>query len=388
MLRLFRAPLFRRVALALALAISSFISYAIFDAWIPFGSSPTGAHADRVARSPLWRDGSLHNPYEDRLDNLAALSRAASASPDTSPHTPPPVYPLKPSSLKDLPASGLRVTWLGHSTSLVEIDGQRILIDPVWGRRASPLQWLGPQRWYEVPIALKDLPEIDAVLISHDHYDHLDYPTINAIKDWNVKFIVPLGVGAHLRYWGVTDDKIVELDWWEQTQLGDVKITSTPARHFSGRMLLDNNTKGWMGFAMRGPSRSAYYSGDSGMFDEIDEIGSKLGPFDVTLIEVGQYDSSWPDVHFGPEQAVDVHRRVRGDVMMPVHWGTFALAYHAWTEPIERVLAAGHDLPVIIPMAGQPVEPTTRPALNRWWPSIPWTTGAQDPIISSQLTPR
>ena len=212
MFRLIRAPLFRRIILTLVLAISSFISYAIFDAWIPFGSSPTGAHAERVARSPLWRDGRLHNPYEDRLDNLAAISRAASASPDTSPHTPPPVYPLKPPELKDLPASALRVTWLGHSTSLVEIDGQRILIDPVWGRRASPLQWLGPQRWYEVPIALKDLPHVDAVLISHDHYDHLDYPTISIIKDWDTKFIVPLGVGAHLRYWGVADDKIVELD--------------------------------------------------------------------------------------------------------------------------------------------------------------------------------
>jgi L-ascorbate metabolism protein UlaG (beta-lactamase superfamily) len=379
-----RGLILRGVALIAAL-FALFLGYAIADGWRAFGHSASGERQQRVERSPRWHDGKMENPQPMTQDVWGSIANMFSAS-HTSPDAPPPVQRLTAKDFAAPPETGLRVTWLGHSTALIELDGHNVLIDPVWGERASPLTWLGPRRWVEVPVALDALPPVDVVLISHDHYDHLDYPTIQAIKGWDATFVVPLGVGAHLSYWGVPAERIVELDWWEEAMVGDLKVVSTPARHFSGRMLVDTNSKAWTGFALLGRAHRVYYSGDSGMFPEVDAIGERLGPFDMTMIEVGQYDPAWPDVHFGPEQAVDAHRRVRGGVMLPVHWGAFALAYHGWTEPIERVLAAaGEEIPVIVPIPGQQIEPSRPPALKRWWPDIPWKTGAESPIVSSHL---
>ena len=204
---------------------------------------------------------------------------------------------------------------------LLEIEGRRLLIDPVWSERSSPYTWLGPKRWYAPPIPLEGLPEIDAVLISHDHFDHLSYPTSAAIKDWETTFVAPLGVGAHLAYWGVPEERIVELDWWERTELEGVEIVCTPARHASGRSPLFQNRTLWAGYALIGAEHRVFYSGDTGMFAGMKEIGDRLGPFDLTMFEVGAYNRAWPDWHIGPEQAVDAHRIVRGEVFLPVHWG-------------------------------------------------------------------
>jgi L-ascorbate metabolism protein UlaG (beta-lactamase superfamily) len=302
-----------------------------------------------------------------------------------APQSPPSTVPVEPGRFASPPPSGLRVTWLGHSTILLEIDGHRFLTDPVWSERVGPVGFTGPKRWFPPLLALRDLPPLDAVVLSHDHYDHLDYATIVALKDRNLTFVAPLGVGAHLERWGVPAVQIVELDWWDSRSFGDLTLWSVPARHASGRVpLFDDGAKLWTGYAFLGARHRVYYSGDTGLFPGMRAIGERLGPFDLTMIEVGQYDRAWPDWHLGPEQAVEAHRRVRGSVMLPVHWGLFALASHGWTEPIERVLAAAHSTGAVIisPRPGQSVEPTVERPQERWWPALPWRTAAEYPIVA------
>lgn len=361
----------------------------VADAWRALGSSPSGARQARIEGSPQWRNGHFENPQPLWNDIWGALTSILKSSADTLPKAPLPVERVAPERFKEAPSSGLRITWLGHSTCLIEIDGLRILTDPMFGERASPLTWLGPKRWYAPPLAQDALPPLDAVLISHDHYDHLDYATITALKDRVTTFIVPLGVGAHLEYWGVPASHIVELDWWESHALGELRVVATPARHASGRtlpVLLGNRTL-WAGFALVGPKHRVYYSGDTGLFPGLTEIGARLGPFDATLIEVGAYNQAWPDWHLGPEQALRANRMLGGRLMIPIHWGLFRLAYHAWTEPVERVLemAQADGQAAFVPKPGQSLEPGELPPPLRWWPSVPWTKAAEDPIVSTKM---
>jgi len=225
------------------------------------------------------------------------------------------------------------------------------------------------------------------VLISHDHYDHLDWATIVAMRGWKNVFIVPLGIGAHLARWGIPPERIVELDWWQSTRVGALAVTLTPARHASGRLQPRSDLTLWGGFALVGARHRVYYSGDTGLFDAMDDIGRRFGPFDVAMIEAGQYDADWPDWHLGPEQAVLGARRVHAKALIPVHWGLFRLAHHGWTEPVERVLAAARctGLPVLTPRPGQSIEPTAlRPGdSTRWWPDTPWATRADKPIVAT-----
>ncbi|MBL9009466.1 MAG: MBL fold metallo-hydrolase [Myxococcales bacterium] len=352
-----------------------------------FGQLTVGSRRDRMRQSRQWHGGRFANPEPLKNDWLGAISGSFHRSPYADPQAPIPTVKNASQQLASPPASGLRVTWLGHSTTLVEIDGQRILTDPIFSDRAGPIHFLGPRRWFPSPIALSELPSIDAVVISHDHYDHLDHRTILALIRSTAVFVVPLGVGAHLAFWGVPESRIVELDWWEATSIGALRIVATPARHASGRMLIDDDAKLWAGYALLGPQHRVYYSGDTGLFPAMRDIGARLGPFDLTMIEVGQYGPAWPDWHIGPEQAVMAHRLVRGRVLLPVHWGAFALAFHGWTEPIERTLiaAAAAGVSVVAPRPGQSFEPAQPPAVERWWPSLPFQTAAQAPIHSTQV---
>jgi L-ascorbate metabolism protein UlaG (beta-lactamase superfamily) len=363
------------------------VATALLLGWTSFGKRPTGERQARVEASPHWRKNRFVNPQpivNDARESLVGFFRAHA---QTSPAAPVPMVAGDAQRYATPPATGLRVTWFGHSTVLVEIDGHRVLTDPVWSERASPLPGIGPRRWYAPPLALNELPSIDAVVISHDHYDHLDRETIVAMRDWRTTFVVPLGIGAHLAYWGIPEARIVELDWWQRTQVGDLTIVCTPARHASGRMLIDTDTKLWSGWALLGARHRVYYSGDTGLFPALRAIGARLGPFDLTMIEAGQYGRGWPDWHLGPEQAVRAHQMVRGRVLLPVHWGKFVLAYHGWTEPIERVLVAGAGagVPILAPRPGQSVEPEAPPARERWWPDVPWKTAADEPIRSTQV---
>jgi L-ascorbate metabolism protein UlaG (beta-lactamase superfamily) len=276
------------------------------------------------------------------------------------------------------PHSGLRVTWLGHSTMLIEIDGARILTDPVWGPRASPSALIGPKRFQPVPVSLREMPPVDVVIVSHDHYDHLDYPTIRALAKTKVPFVTSLGVGAHLEYWGVQPERITELDWWGSHAVANtnVVLTAAPSQHFSGRGLKDRNATLWSSFAIRSPNHSVFFSGDTGLTTEYRSIRERLGPFDLVMLEVGAFYPAWGDIHLGPDNALKAHAML-GGVFMPVHWGTFSLAMHAWDQPAERLLelAPQTDAQLLMPLLGQPVEPVHADVVTPWWREVDATPG-------------
>lgn len=345
-----------------------------------------------MTRSPQWRDGRFRNPQPLWNDYLAAVASLFRRDRNSTPRSPVPVLHPTRGELATASATGLRATWLGHATLYLEIDGVRVLTDPVWGPRASPVGWAGPKRFYAPPIALGDLPVPHVVAISHDHYDHLDRSTLRRIKDWDTRFLVPLGVGARLEGWGVPAARITELDWWETARVAGLDVACVPARHASGRGLLDKDRTLWGGYAFLGPRHRVYFSGDTGMFPGLTEVGRRFGPFDLTLIEAGAYGQAWPDWHLGPEQAVAAHGMVQGRLLLPIHWGLFDLATHGWTEPVERVLVAAQaaGVAVVVPRPGEGVEPDLAPALTRWWPSLPWRTGAEVPIRATPdgLRPR
>ncbi len=363
----------------------------LIDAWTALGKSPKGEHLEALAKSPQWHGDRFDNPLprEDKITVGGLLKGWLFGDEIRNPEQPIPTVTPDPAMFATPPESGLRLTWLGHSTFLIEIDGKRVLTDPVWGERASPSSWVGPQRFHPPPIALADLPPIDAVIISHDHYDHLDWPTIAALVDHPVHFYVPLGVGAHLAYWGIADDRIHEHDWYEQSTLDGLVLAATPSRHFSGRVGPWGNNTLWASWALVGPEHRVYFSGDTAMFPGFAEIGRRYGPFDVTLMESGAYNAAWADVHLGPEQAVAGHRMLNGRLMIPIHWGTFNLAYHAWTEPAERVIAEAERLGVAlaVPRPGESIDVAAPPPVERWWPEVPIKTAADAPVVSSNLPP-
>src|SRR3569623_425570 len=381
----------KKIAVAGLLTVTGLFAFVLVDGWTAFGARATGARVARLQASAEWRDGHgvnpqpLHNDFWKMVTGM--WHRSPDASPPVEPLRPPLIAPSAAATLSTPPPSGLRVTWLGHSTMLVEIEGRRFLTDPVWSARASPLGWVGPRRFFPPPIALDALPTLDAVVISHDHYDHLDRATVVARGARGATFVVPLGVGAHLTAWGIPEARIVELDCWQRAAFGPVAVVCTPARHTSGRMLIDNDQKLWAGYALVGASHRVYYSGVSGLIPALRDIGARLGPFDLTMIEVGQYGQGWPDWHMGPEQAVRAHQLVGGHLLLPVHWGAFALANHAWTEPIARALAAAAraGVPLVAPRPGQSFEPATPPPLARWRPALPVQPAEQDPIVLTQM---
>jgi L-ascorbate metabolism protein UlaG (beta-lactamase superfamily) len=286
------------------------------------------------------------------------------------------------------PESGLRVTWLGHSTVLIEIDGYRVLTDPVWGPRSSPVSFAGPSRFHAPPLALDDLPALDAVVISHDHYDHLDYPTIKELAKREVPFVTSLGVGAHLEGWGIPVSRIQELDWWETAIVPGtgLRFTAAPSQHFSGRSLFDRNQTLWSSFAISAHRHQVFFSGDTGLTDEYSLIRERLGRFDLTMIEIGAWHPAWGNIHLGPENALRAHALLGGGALLPLHWGTFDLAVHPWDEPAETLVAAAdrlsrEEVTLVMPRLGGSLEPSqaaSRP-VDTWWREVSLTTPSSHP---------
>lgn len=270
------------------------------------------------------------------------------------------------------PRSGLRITWIGHSTSLVEMDGVRILIDPVWDERASPTTWSGPKRFFPAPLPLNELPPLDAVIVSHDHYDHLGAATIRTLAHLpavqNARWITTLGVGALLQGLGVAASRCLEMNWMDSTEVGPVRITALPARHFSGRSLFNRFQTLWASFVLTGPRHRLYYGADSGEWPGFAEIGKQFGPFDLIMLEIGAFDPLWADIHMGPDGAVRSFDALGGGgLLMPIHWGLFDLALHPWQQPIEKIWPV-QSLKLWSPTPGVPSEVIAGEELrSEWW---------------------
>ncbi len=278
-------------------------------------------------------------------------------------------FPADVNAYKTPPETGLRVTWMGHSSVLIEIDGKRILTDPVIGR-ASFVQWAGPKRFFEYPLPMGQMPPLDAIIISHDHYDHLDVLAMKQLANITTPFYCSLGVGAHLEAWGIAKSRITEMDWGQTASVGnDLTITATPARHFSGRGVTNRNQTLWSSFVIKGSRHNVFFGADSGWFPGFSDIGNQFGPFDLTMLEVGAYGEGWPDIHMGPDHATNAHLALKGKVMMPIHWGTFNLAFHAWREPVEKAIqfAKEKDIQLFLPKPGVATDFRGGEYSSNWW---------------------
>lgn len=361
--------------LLLGLVMLVFIGGLTLASSTRFGARSSGARLERIRQSPHWRDGRFVNVVATPMSPstramLGSMVDFLRGGDERVPTMPIPVRRVDAASLQTLPPDDLAVTWLGHSSVLLRVDGRTLLTDPVFGKRASPFSFTGPRRFFDdLPLGLDDLPPIDAVVISHDHFDHLEQATIAALATRAGRFFVPLGVGAHLEAWDVPGDRITELDWGQEAALGDLVLAATPARHFSGRGLNDRYQTLWASWVIRGPVHRVFFGGDSGYFGGFEEIGDRYGPFDIALVESGAYNEAWPNIHMMPEQAVQACLDLKGRVLMPIHWATFNLSTHSWTEPVERLLreAAERELVVATPRPGETFRPAGDLPRDRWW---------------------
>lgn len=337
------------------------------------GRAPEGARLERIRRSPNVRGGRFVNltPTAVTLKGTSIfkmLKEYRNRPPDTAPGQP---LPSVMTNLAALPDEGAWVVWFGHSSYLLMVDGLKILVDPVFSGNAAPVSFMAKAFPGANVYGVAAMPPIDILLLTHDHYDHLDYRTVKALIPKVGQYITSLGVGAHLEYWGVAADRIAELDWWECREAMGLSFTATPARHFSGRSFRRGGTL-WSSFVLRGRGRSLYLGGDSGYEQHFRAIGERFGPFELAILECGQYGKNWPFIHMVPEDTVRAALDLRAAAMMPVHWGKFTLALHPWKEPVSRVLAAAADkgLPVTTPLIGQPVRVGGPYPAERWWEPV------------------
>lgn len=344
--------------------------YAIF--FLPgVGAKPSKAdRADYVKRASNYDGEVFHN--ED--DFPLMLSKAVSDE-NTISHKgtrPKNLLPVEKPSYAATPSKDdLTVTWFGHSSLLIQMGGKNILIDPVLSKRLSPVTWIGPSRFTPSPVSVEELPRIDLLILSHDHYDHLDYQVIKRISRKVDKVIVPLGVECHLRKWKFDMSKVENMAWWEEIQLDGLLVGCTPAQHFSGRWLSGRNRTLWASWVLKTADTQIFYNGDSGFGTHFSAIHEKYGDFDLALMECGQYNTKWAKVHSFPEEGSDAMKTVGAKLAMPVHWGAFVLSTHGWDDSVERFTrhAESIALPYITPQIGQTVnlKSDLSPHQEKWW---------------------
>lgn len=345
------------------------VLYTACSAWLTYGS-----HAQRARweQSPQYQDGTFRNAVEapslSAWQGLKLIPQFLFGGDARTPEVALPRQAVDLSAFLQTERDQLNATWLGHSSLMLNVDGFRLLSDPVFAKRVSIL---GPSRYNgDVPLEIERLPRVDAVLISHDHYDHLNKSSIEKLNEKTSLFIVGLGVGKRLADWGISQAKIRELDWWQELPVNDeLTVVSTPAQHFSGRSLTDRNKTLWTSWVVNGPNHRVYISGDSGYFDGFREIGRRYGPFHMTFIECGAYNEHWRHVHMFPEESVQAHIDLGGDVLHPIHWGTLNLALHPWHEPMQRlrVAADAAGARAATPIVGQTTVYGESIPQTRWW---------------------
>lgn len=360
---------------ALLLLLFSLGSLAIYMILSPqFGKKPDSSAQEFFSASPQWDGKSFVNPIPtttgdffkvlpDAPNMLYKMLFDKSGNPEG-------FLPVQNDSFgKNELTEDMHIQWFGHSTFLIQVQGLNVLIDPMFGQVPSPFAF-GTKRFpYKENFSIDTLPDIDVVLISHDHYEHLDYGSIQALKDKAQLFLVPLGVGSHLRFWGIEAEKVQELDWWQEREVGALKLTATPARHFSGRSITDRDATLWSGWSIKSPTEHLFFSGDGGYGPHFKEIRTRLGAIDMALLECGQYNEAWRDIHMMPEETVQAAIDLEASVAMPIHWGAFRLAPHAWDEPVERFVREAQrlEVPFIVPIIGQSFQLSALPETLFWW---------------------
>ena len=331
----------------------------------------------RIQSSPQFQNGTFVNPNRIAAKLLSLETWEVTKEYIFGKRTDPKplivlqVHPLNPEQWENYPADQFSFSWLGHSSIFITMENQRILVDPVLEERASPFSWTGPKRFHPSPITAEKLPSIDVVLITHDHYDHLEKSTLVMINEKVNRFIVPLGIGELLEDWGIDPSKITELDWWETYSYGTIEFHATPAVHYASRGLFDSNQRLWCSWSIVGKEKRAFVSGDSGYFDGFKNIGEQLGPFDVTFLKIGAYSDkgTWHALHMTPEEAGQQHLDLRGQLLVPLHWATFDLGLHPWYEPIERLatLSVEKSITLITPEIGEIIDLSGAIITHHWW---------------------
>ena len=329
----------------------------------------------KIIKSPNYKDGKFRNYHDWEQPSFSEyLSTGWEFLFGGDQRTPDDLLPAKPVELKYFINPGdnqLNVTWLGHSTLMINIDGYRVLTDPVFEKSVS---FFGPSRYNgDVPIDINQLPEIDVVIISHNHYDHLNKPSIELLRDKTSRFIVPLAVGAELEDAGIPREKIFELDWWEECNIdSNLMIAATPAQHFSGRGLTDRDETLWASFVIKSANHKIYFSGDTGYFDGFKQIGEKYGPFDITFLETGAYNEKWHHIHMFPEETVRASIDLKGRILHPIHWATFNLSLHTWYDPMQRLSRAADSLNVVTatPIVGETTRLGEYLPASKWWVEV------------------
>jgi L-ascorbate metabolism protein UlaG (beta-lactamase superfamily) len=365
-------------AAAIGAAASTALAWVARDVSAAFGASPRDIR-ERVRHSPQFHVDAFQNREQTHTllpdTGSSTLRELLFGGQRRKPSGPVPVR----APAADTTAEGLHITWYGHASALLEISGRRVLIDPVWSERCSPSSLAGPRRLHPVPVPVDRLPELDAIIISHDHYDHLDMATVRALVGASsAPFVVPLGVGSHLDRWGVPAERIIELDWDESIEVtGGLRLTASPARHFSGRLPTTRNYTLWCSWVVAGTDRDGitrrvFYTGDTGYFDGYAQIAAAHGPFDATLVQIGAYDVRWPEIHMTPEEAVQSHLDLQGGLLIPVHWATFVLAFHAWSDPVDRLWreAKARGVSLAVPRPGERVDVSDPPPVDGWWQAL------------------
>lgn len=347
-----------------------------------FGGTISDKRMNEYRKSPNFKEGKFVNrnevdvavkiTFSDFIKNLPLMFESRDYA--TIPAVDLPKYDIKLSYLNNKNGE-TRLFWFGHSSFLLQIDNLNILIDPVFSQRAAPFSWVGPKRFSSsLPITADLLPEIDAVIISHDHYDHLDYHAIKELKEKVKMFYTPLGVGSHLERWGIEEDIIVELDWWQKAAVAGLQLIATPSLHTSGRKPNTTGSTQWASWVIKSETESIYFSGDGGYDGHFKEIGERFGPFDFALMECGQYNEMWPKLHMFPEQTVQAGIDIKAMRILPIHWGAFSISSHSWTDPVERVITAAKKakIPLVIPKIGEAINlnDSINYTKETWWRTI------------------
>ncbi|MFY0653632.1 MAG: MBL fold metallo-hydrolase [Cyclobacteriaceae bacterium] len=340
-----------------------------------FGGKATESEKEQYTQSGHYENGAFENQIPTSMDmsfsqTLSMMSQFFKGGPNRAPENKLPVLAIDSLDLVTEPDSITRITWFGHSAFLLEIQGQNILIDPMFGDVPAPHPLLGRSRFSDgLPIEIEQLPQIDALILSHDHYDHLDYGSIVKLKDKVKKYYMPLGVGAHFKAWGVNPEDVNELNWWDEIEQQGLKFVCTPARHFSGRGISDRFATFWSSWSIIGDERKIFFSGDSGYGPHFKAIGEKYGPFDFAMMECGQYNKLWSNIHMMPEETAQAGADVRAQLMMPIHWGSFVLAMHTWNDPVIRVTNKAKEIgqPIVVPQIGEPIVLGEDAPESDWW---------------------